>query len=793
MKHLLPLLLCIYGSALTGQQSGDRLYSLDTLHEIRLTFDDPNFLQTLSENFDPFETVEDQPKIEAALVVDRDTVGLVGVRYKGYTSYFTSGRKKPLKIDLNEYVPGQRYDGLRKFNLNNSTGDPGMQRDLLCYEMMRRAGVPAPRVAFANVYLNDELWGVYQIVEQVDKEFLQNNYPNDGGNLFKNKDWNNFEYYGDERSDYDYIYQLKTNEDIDDWSGLANLMRVIEETPDDEFAAAINEVFDVDQYLRVLAVDVATNNWDSNLQHGRNWYLYEDTVTSKFHWIPWDYNLALDSPGFGSYDDCNLFATFATLTNGSDTLRCFDDINRRGTEVEHYWDFGDGNFSREADPVHVYAAAGIYEVCLTVSDNEDVDCSRTRCKVIDTSFDALACPSVVNGELPSDNAEVLAIMLDFFPEICEQWDEDLAYFLAFTQYRINNPRGGGGDDTFGFDIDQRGTNRTLISRLLAVPKFYEAYLDGACELVQANMSDEHFNELITSNAALLREAVGSDPNRMHRLLDFEKENGDGPKSIRQLLIDRRESLRAELDEAGGCEPIVFLAPGDVVINEFMAANDSTSNITDQDGDTDDWIELFNNTSEDLDLSDVYLSDDADEPLLWRFPAGTTLEAGGFLIVWADKDDDQAGLHADFKLGRDGESIYLSNQDRTVVDSVNFSFQETNVSLSRAPNGAGDFLAQHTTFGVNNDTPAATTNLARQLGANLFPNPAGDVINLELDGTKQRDLSVTVYAFDGRRVLPDTPVRRGRATLDLSSLRPGMYLAVLIEYGGRVGAVRFVRE
>ncbi len=97
--------------------------------------------------------------------------------------------------------------------------------------------------------------------------------------------------------------------------------------------------------------------------------------------------------------------------------------------------------------------------------------------------------------------------------------------------------------------------------------------------------------------------------------------------------------------------------GDFVINELLAANDAT--FADQNGEFDDWVELYNNGNTDIDLSGYTLSDDVEEPAKWTFPSGTTLGAGEYLLIWADSDEDQAGLHTNFKLNAGGESVLVS--------------------------------------------------------------------------------------------------------------------------------------
>jgi hypothetical protein len=133
----------------------------------------------------------------------------------------------------------------------------------------------------------------------------------------------------------------------------------------------------------------------------------------------------------------------------------------------------------------------------------------------------------------------------------------------------------------------------------------------------------------------------------------------------------------------------------VVINELMARN--TTTVSDEYDEFDDWIELYNNSIYGVDLSGYYLSDNLSVPTKWQFPEGTTIGAQGFLIVWADDDTHQEGLHASFRLSADGEELVLSNRKGDVVDYVKFGAQSLELSYSRIPNGTGGFSWQHPTF------------------------------------------------------------------------------------------------
>ena len=758
------------------------------LHEVRFEYVLGDFYLALQNNFRPFDAFDPGPYTMANVIIDGVRVDSVGVRLKGFTSYQGDALKNPFKIDFNRFVPGKRLDGLRKLNLNNATADPGMHRDVLCYQMLNDLGVPAPRTAFAKVFINNTYWGLYQMIEQVDKEFLQNNYEFDEGNLFKNKDWNNFEYLGEDPNNYNRTYQLKTNEDRNDWSGLINLMRIIRDTPPENFAEEISKVFNVDRYLRTLAVDVTTNNWDSNLQHGRNWYLYEDTQTGIFHWIPWDYNLALGGDLFGGGDNCFVGADFFFATDSTTTVHFVDGAFQDADTLYYNWTFGDGGTSTEKHPTHVYDSLGQYEVCLTVDGGEPF-CSDTRCYFVDLTNNIFNCPSITSGQLPTDNLGVLLRMLQWSPQCCSNWDAACQQQLEDIQAWLATNDDDDNVDGSGFNVDQRGTDRILIQRLLDVPAYYDRYRRHFCNLVEQHMSSNRYPNLIAENRSLIIDAVEDDFNFLYDFDDFLEETGN--RGMAALLAARTEYLTTELEDTGGCPEPQAIAANDIVINEFLAVNDSLGTTRDSEGETDDWIELYNNTDTEMDLSDVFLSDNPENKFKWQFPAGTIIPAAGYLIVWCDEDGGQPGLHASFKLNRDGEQVFLSNADGSTIDEIDFGFQQNNVSVSRVPNGTGNFVAQHTTFKYSNDTPVSTPDLGQDVAVRIFPNPVANQLTVAISGQVGQQYTLDVISSIGPVMRQGIPASQGY--LNVTDFTPGLYLLTVRDLSGRARTLRFVKE
>ncbi|MFO7896959.1 MAG: lamin tail domain-containing protein [Candidatus Cloacimonadales bacterium] len=170
---------------------------------------------------------------------------------------------------------------------------------------------------------------------------------------------------------------------------------------------------------------------------------------------------------------------------------------------------------------------------------------------------------------------------------------------------------------------------------------------------------------------------------------------------------------------GGTTPDLTLC-----INEFLASNDF--NITDEHGDHDDWIEIYNYGTEAIDIGGMYMTDDLTDPTNSLIPDTnpelTTIDPGGYLILWADKEPEQGVLHLDdMKLSGSGEQIGLIGVDGiTFIDSLTYGEQTTDVSMGRLPDGGNTWEY----FGEGYDsmpTPGAANGSGDAPEAILFIN------------------------------------------------------------------------
>ena len=225
-----------------------------------------------------------------------DTLQDVGFRLRGNTSRYS--KKKSFKISFNEYATGRKYQGVKKINLNGQHNDPTMVREKLFYDSWKKAGLPERRTSFVCVYINHTYYGLYTNLEEFDKDWLQKVYGENDGNLYKCTFPADLVYKGANQQTYKNIvsnsstggraYDLQTNETADNYADLVDLITILNLPADSVFVARISQKLNVDGFLKVFALDVATGNWDDYMYNKNNFFLYHRADTDKFEFIAYD-------------------------------------------------------------------------------------------------------------------------------------------------------------------------------------------------------------------------------------------------------------------------------------------------------------------------------------------------------------------------------------------------------------------------------------------------------------------------------------------------------------------------
>ncbi len=249
--------------------------------------------------------------VHADVEMDGEVFRNVGLRFKGNASYSVTGKgnKKPFKVDFNRYVKGQKFHGLSSIILNNNALDPSQIREAMSYWAYREAGVPAPRTAFAAVYLtvpgqfDREYLGVYTLLEDVNDDFLKNWFGSSKGLLLKPENARGWPYLGEKWANYEARYRPKSDVREKHARRLIELTRLIHEADDEEYSARIGDYLQVDEFTRYLATSLLLLNLDSLLITGHNFYLYVNPEDNKVYTLPWDMHLSFGSFGTVESDD----------------------------------------------------------------------------------------------------------------------------------------------------------------------------------------------------------------------------------------------------------------------------------------------------------------------------------------------------------------------------------------------------------------------------------------------------------------------------------------------------------
>ncbi len=237
-----------------------------------------------------FEYVHVDLEFEGCLLRD------VGVRYKGNGTFMESrdSLKRSFKIQLTKYAKGQSLGSVRTLTLQNNVTDASMMNEVLAYRLYRDAGVPAPRTAYARVFVTvpgkheRKYFGLYSMSEAVDKQFAERHFGTRRGALFKPVTPSLFTDLGADWAAYNQIYDPKVALYDEQRKAVMELSRFVTQADDAAFAARIGEFIDLPEFARFMAVMVYLSDLDGILGPGQNLYLHLHPKTQQFQFIPWD-------------------------------------------------------------------------------------------------------------------------------------------------------------------------------------------------------------------------------------------------------------------------------------------------------------------------------------------------------------------------------------------------------------------------------------------------------------------------------------------------------------------------
>lgn len=728
---------------------GQDFYDINSINTIELTFEQSNWDALL----DQLYSEGNEERLLGTAVINGVTYDSVGVRYKGNSSYRANQIKNPLNIKL-DYIINQEHEGYDKLKLSNVYNDPSFVREALSYEIAQKY-MPASLANFIKVSINDTYLGLYNSVQDVDKSFLRNHIYSGDNSFFKGELINGspqtnttvWGYFGEDSASYTNYYELKSDYG---WTDLIKFLDVLNNDSE-----SIEEVLNVDRHLWMLAFDNLLVNLDSPINFGHNYYLYKDDA-GKINPIIWDLNES--------------FGVFSSLIGGSS-------LSTSGLQrLDPYLNSTSSNYPIISKILSIpsYKKMYVAHMKTIIADYFDNGLYRTR---------ALEIQNIIDPEVQADPNK----------------------FYTYSNFisNIDNSVGGGGPPGPGNQsiigiaelMESRITYLNSLSDFQAVSPTI-----SDIELSPSNPSP-NTDMWITANITnigsvqLAYRYSQSDAFEKIEMLDDGNNNdgsaGDGifgvslstgANGFQYYIYAENENAAAFLPTQAAYEFYTITVSGDLVVNEFMASNESTA--SDANGEFNDWIELYNNTNTDIALEGYFLSDDGDEITQWAFP-DTFITANSYLIIWADKDEDQEGLHANFKLSASGDAIYLTNSDTIIVNEVSFGEQTTDISMGRYPNGTGDFVEMSPTFSSENqdgitdigdDTQSELPNNII-LGQN-YPNPFNPSTQITVSIPESGNYTLRVYNVLGQEVatLLNNKINAGihSFTFDASNFTSGIY-------------------
>lgn len=259
------------------------------------------------------EMAENPAWVPCTLKCNGLTWNYVGVRFKGNSSLSSTWSrgiyKLPFRFEFDQFedeypaIKNQRFYGFKTLSLSSGYNDNSLIREKVAGDIFRNLGVPAPRAAFYRLYVDcgdgagSKYFGLYTMVEVPDKPMLNSWFGSTDGNLYKPSGTTaTFGSGALSEDDFD----KENNTDEADYSDVNALYTAINDTSSDAAAwkTGLEKVFDVDGFLRWLAVNTVIQNWDTYGVMAHNYYLYNNG--GKLAWIPWDNNESLKGSDGGA-------------------------------------------------------------------------------------------------------------------------------------------------------------------------------------------------------------------------------------------------------------------------------------------------------------------------------------------------------------------------------------------------------------------------------------------------------------------------------------------------------------
>ena len=670
-----------------------------------------------------------------------ETIDSIGFRLRGNTS--RNAAKKSFKIDFNHFISGRDFYDVEKLNLNGEHNDPSIIRSKLCWDFYQNIGMASSRASHAVLYINEEYFGLYISIEHIDDRFLSKNFENDNGNLWKCIWPADLTYRGNDAEDYHPYYSetrpydLKTNENQYDYSKLARLIRIIHNTPD-----SLDMVLDIKTTLQYFAMNILTGSWDDYRFLRNNFYLYHNPDNDLIHWIPYDYDNSFGIDWF-NIDWSNIDPYEYAVIDGDGrplTEYLFSQVRYRNL-FSHFLEFYN---EKLFDLDSIYQKLNYYVDFLY--NAAQYDTYRT----LDYGFSFNDFLNSYGSDF--ENAHVKQGILEF---------------IASRKEALTNQIVFSGNDPIIYE-------GVIEDDVIFVGETVSIRTAIFGDIMNADFFYKHENEDEWSSATLTHQPITNskhveDHDRWIVELSFEQ---TGRYDWYIFTSNNSTYDKFPIYDYKSFEVLDVVDNQTVWINELLAKNAAVN--VDETGEYDDWIELWNYDQAEVDLANHYLTDKRDNLTKWQFPdSAAQIFPDEFMLIWCDEDQEDGGLHTNFKLSSGGEFLALVHPDgETIIDSISFPSQAEDISYGRILSSdfqyEWDYLSPTPGYSNTSLHISKTELLVNSFELNsIYPNPFNSNFKISLD--IHDDLGkfrVDLVSLTGRTILSKTVIPSFSGTITI---------------------------
>jgi hypothetical protein len=802
--------------------------------------------------------------------------------------------KNTLEYDFFESKPISEFGGLMLRNAGNDFWGTTF-RDALCQSLpIGQMDIDYMAYQPAIVYLNGKYWGIQNIREKIDGDYIESNYGID------KSDVDLIETFGNaiEGSSDKYVSYLGTLSQMD--------------LSTQEGFTYIDDNIDVQEYINYLVTEIYVGNTDWPGNNVKFWR--QRSTNGKFRWILWDLDF-----GFALYPDWAGTATHPTLTFATatdhvgwpnppestlhirlvlsnptfrdkfiktltaamtttfKTERVVEMINsfesRIKTEVPYHntrWQQSYDNWVYQVNRLREFASqrneylkghvsdffglggtvglsmesfpAGSGGVELNGVTNMDPVSGGSYYRGLEFTLRPAPAPGYQFSYFKIKNREVTNIELINKKDIWKYFDGGTLPSVTWTSVDFDDATWSEGAAQLGYGNDGETTvvsygvdpSRKHITTYFR-KAFDQADVDALNELsgsilfddgvvIYLNGEEVYRNNMpdgAVANNTPAFQAVSIENTFTPFVIPQGKllpgknviaveihQSGEGSSDIGFDLQLRTSKSGAETEYTTTDIEITDVANSDIlieayyepvepleglIINEFSASNQTLEDPT---GQKDDWIEIYNTSTEPIDLAGLFITDNLSKKTKHQIAKGknneTIIGAGEYKILWADEEVLQGPLHLNFKLSADGEAIALYQQAGAVLsrlDDVTFTRQPSWTSFARIPNLTGAFTltASMTPLAENILEVPVANELSVDSDLKVYPNPTAGLLKVESTFPVS---SLKIYNMSGQLITNTTSLTD--STISFEDMPPGLY-SLLFEVRGRIIVKRIIKK